>query len=445
MHTDPIATPAPRRRAVGRAAVLVAGAVTLAACGAAATPVGGPVRQQSLGNGASHVVLASAPAPDTPSAADTALVAQEEQEFSLALTRALFAAHGQQENVLTSPFSADAALSMLAPGARGATAAAIARALQASGASTATTDRGWDGLLAASTSDLGPVELRIADSVWMQHGVDFERPYLEALARDFGDQSYQADFAGNMPGAVQAINAWVSAATDGSIRQVLQPSSLAPSTILVLANALHFKAAWASGVGFSTGGDEAFRTGSGADVQVPVVSATTDLRVASATAYQAVAVPYAGGRFEALLVQPAGSMTSFLAGLTTARLADIVGSLRPEMTALVMPTLSLSNDFSMVPALTALGMGTAFSPAADLSGISPQAYDVSSVEQANRLVVNAWGTDLASATIVGVVGSAEPVASVHVTIDRPYLYLLRDTSTGAIVASAVVEDPAASA
>jgi serpin B len=403
---------------------------------------GASVRQVPLGGGAVHLVVAGGSS-GPPSRARQGLVGEEEAGFAAALTRELYHEGGAGSNVLTSPLSADVALSMLELGARGATQSGITQALQAGGVSAEAESAGWAAMLTALGQGLGPVRFNIADSAWMQRGIVFEQPFLSALARDYGDAAYQADFSGDNLGATQAINEWVAKETAGRIRQLFAPGSLDPSTILVLANALHFRAAWAKPVTFVANGNEVFHAATGTGVSVPVMlGSQVSIGVGVSSQYTAVKLPYAGGRFSALVVQPNGSMASFLGGLSAARIASIAASARPAIADLTMPTLSLSNNSSMNRALTALGMGQAFSPAADLSGISPAAAEVSDVQQANRLVVAEWGTDFASATGIGITASAR-VGAVTVTIDRPFVFLLRDDQTSVIVAAAVVNNPLA--
>jgi serpin B len=433
------------------ATVLTAVAVAASACSAGPAAGNGPVthypstvQQQSIGNGAVHLVVAhgAAPAPD---GAEATAVADDEQAFSLALTEALYRAGGNGSNVLTSPLGADVALSMLQPGARGATAVAIAKALQATSLSTAEAGGGWAALLASYSRDLGPVHLDIADSIWLQDGVPFREAYLSELARDFGNAAYQADFARDLPGAVAAVNQWVASETAGRITQLLTPGSLGTDTIAVLANALRFKAQWDQSLNFEADTTEPFHTAAGATVSVPAMTDQGNIDSEVTKSLTAIDLPYAGGRFSALIVEPSGSLASYLAGVTPAVLGQVVAGLRAQRIDLELPTLSLSDDFSMERALSALGMAPMFSPGADLSGISSEAANVGAVVQANRLDLTSWGTDFASATAVGIAGSAAPAPAPRVTVDRPYLFMIRDDDTGAILASAVVGNPLAGA
>ncbi len=436
------------------ATALAVVAAALAGCGSGGPHTGPPIKTSQHYHGeqgvyveplddyaAQLVVQLRHEAPT--SATASAELAQAEESFALQLARDLYSHSSEGQNVLTSPLSADTALSMIEPGARGATLSSLAAALDQSGISSAAFEAGWSGLLRRLSNDLGPVTLHVAVSAWMQRGVYFERPYLEALASGFGDEAFEADFSGHLYEAVAAINAWVSNETAGRIRNILDPQSLDPQTVLVLANALHFRAQWASSLDFRSEGSLQFHTAAGEVVEVPAMSDQSRLEVATTSAYTAVQLPYAGGRFTAILVEPHGSMASFLARLTPSSIASISDSTSGRLVLLNVPTLSLSNNFAMVPALERLGMDRLFTPQADLSLISPTAVDVSSVEQANRLVLTTWGTDFASSTVVGIAGLAAPVPAARVTFDRPFLYVLRDGQTGTIVAEAVVNNPRA--
>jgi serpin B len=444
-----------RRRAIGGAtgvvAVAVAAAIVAALTGGggrapARTAVTGPVtvRREGIGDGATHLVArVSGPAPAPAAGATVASVAAGETGFAAALTRQLAAAD-PGSNVVDSPLSASMALAMLDLGARGDTATAVGRALQTAGVSASDVAAAWR-VLGPQLLAAGPgVTMQLADSAWLQSGFSFEPTYLAGLGEDFADAAYQADFVHDAAGATAAINAWVARETDGRITRLFASGQLGASTALVLANALHFKAAWADPMRTTT---QPFHSASAPSGRVPAITTTSDLRYRVTGQATVVTVPYAGGRFQAVIVEPAaGTMSALLAGLDSTRLAGLVTGLPAGEVDLTMPSLDLRGDQSLVPALSALGMGVAFTSAADLSGISKVPLQVSTVEQADALEVDRAGTDAAAATGAGLRATALRVTprSVAITIDRPYLYLLRDTRTGTVLVSAVIENPAGS-
>jgi serpin B len=91
--------------------------------------------------------------------------------------------------------------------------------------------------------------------------------------------------------------------------------------------------------------------------------------------------------------------------------------------------------------LTKLGMGIAFSGAADFTGLSPRACCIGFVQHAATLAVDEKGTVASAATAIGM----EPTAA-HITLsfDRPYVLILRDSRTGEPLMLAWVANPARS-
>jgi serine protease inhibitor len=378
-------------------------------------------------------------------AALASATAAAEERFGLALTDRLAA--GGTGNVVDSPLSAAVVLAELELGARGATRTGIATALQSPALTAAGQAGGWGRLLASLAHPPSGVTLHVATSAWLQQGISFTPGYLAALAQSFGDDAYQTDFRTSQ--ATAAINAWVATQTAGRIKTLFAPGSLDPSTILVLANALHFDAPWSPSLEMSATPSETFTGASGRPTTVPAVSTEAVAPVRHGTppvsarvtaSYTAVELPYAGGQEEAELIEPA-SLDSFLAGLTATGLDRITTSLRPTDSAVTMPTLSLTDSHPLAKVLSSMGMAQAFGDA-DLQGISPRAGSVSQVQQATRLVVDVHGTDAAAATGVAVSPSSAVADRRPITIDHPYLLLLRDRQSGLVLMSAVIRDPA---
>jgi serpin B len=403
------------------------------------------VSAHSAGSGAVHLV-ATVQGRVLPAAraATTATLARDETSFALALTKQL-AGHATA-NVVDSPLSADVALSMLELGARGATQSGIATTLGASNLSPAQQSAGWAKLQTSLRSGPKADTLNIANSAWLQKGVAFSPAYLAQLAQSFGDDAYQADFAHDNGKATAAINAWVSAQTAGRITQLFAPGSLPAETVFVLANALHFKAPWDQSLEMGSAAAERFSTPSGTTAVPAINAGPTTMSAAVTKGYTAVAIPYEGDRYQALVVQPdATSLTRYLDSLDVAGLSGVIASLETTGVNLTMPSLALSTNTSLNGPLSTLGMSAAFGPNADLSGISHAATQVGEVQQADNLIVDKTGTDASAATgIAGTASAVEPPSHVlTIRINRPYLLFLRDTKTGLILMATAVYNPAA--
>jgi serpin B len=373
-----------------------------------------------------------------------ATVALAEERFALRLTR-LELAENAGSNVLLSPLSAHLDLSMLELGSAGATAREVAAALQSSGLSPAAQAAAWNGLVQSILAGESASEVHVANSVWVQQGLHLEPGFLRQAAETFGNDTYQVDFAASS--AAGAINAWVAQQTAGRIKKLYGPTDLSAATEVVLANALHFHAAWQQDLFSDALVNKApFYPAAGASVAVPTIAAQSEVPFDQAPAYNAVQLPYTNGRFAALLIEPTtGSMGTFLSALDAARLSSIVGSLASGEINLSMPELNVSSLGSLDRPLSSMGMAQAFdsadfSPMLGAAGAINQ--EVGGVKQAVTLDVNQWGTDAAAATGVSAVGTAARVVSATIAFNHPYLFLIRDVKTGTILFSSVVDNPA---
>lgn len=380
------------------------------------------------------------------SAADphsVSVLANSEQAFALDLTRRELSA-SSGSNVLVSPVSADVDLSMLELGASGQTEQQIAAALRSTSLSSGENAAAWKTLVSSELTGESPGELTLANSLWIKQLLQVEPAFLHGEAAAFGDETYQVNFA--LPSATNAINAWVDHATAGHISELFTPGELMPTTDVVLASALHLHAAWANPHQF-TSSNGSFVTAGGQSLSVPTLTASDDrLDFAVSPSYQAVQLPYTNGRFAALIIEPtSGTMTSWLSSLTPNDLSTVVGGLSGGKVNLSMPALDLSGRVLLNTALSAMGMASAFQ-SADLTPMLGATLGsrvaVAQVQQADTLQVNRWGTDAAAATGTSIVPTS--ASAVHIIdIDHPYLFLIRDTKSGAILLSSVVNNPAA--
>lgn len=378
----------------------------------------------------------------TPRRGQETPLARAERDLAVALLHRLAGAGG---NVSVSPASLGLALAMLENGAVGATRSEIAAASQASGLSAEQQNAGWLALTrswAAATRD-GSVTLSSANSLWVQRGFPLAKQFMTDLAGYYDTGVWQADF-GKGSTASDAINRWTSEQTRGRITKLFD--HLDPETVLVLANAIYFKAAWATpfDAGRTTPGP--FIRADGSTVPARFLTDDETTRPAAITPdYSAVQLPYRGGRFAALAVMPTKqSLPEFVGGLTTARLDAIVAALHPDAVDLALPKFTTTSKLDLKPVLQALGMRQAFTDSADLTDLSTRPTKVDQVVQRVYLAVAEKGTEAAAATGISAVPTSARPAGANVRFDHPFLFLIRDTVTGAILFATQVVDPMSS-
>ena len=350
-------------------------------------------------------------------------------------------------NLVLSPSSLASGLGMAYLGARGSTAQAMASVLHLPAAGGQELEAGLQARSAALRGLDGPgVTLAASDQVWADPMLVTLRSYLNAVATGYDAGVAQAPLLHSPDRAAREIDQAIATATRGQIPQLLAPGSL-QDIGWVLTDALYFQAAWARPFAASQTIQEPFTTATGRQVSASFMNGGP-YRTASAGGWTGVWLPYRGGKLAMVaLLPPAGAgacatpATTALAGMT-ARLAGS-GTAGWTTRDIALPRVSIQDKVSMRGLLSGLGMGVAFTGAADFSGLSPQACCIGLVEHAATLKVGEQGTVASAATAVGIMPTSARIQVPPVAFDRPYLMLVTDGTTGEPLFMARVADPAA--
>jgi serine protease inhibitor len=426
------AMPAMRRRRVAGLAVAAVTAALAVGCGSQSGPAllaaPGQVR------GVASVEPAVSPRP----------YAAGDLRFGLALLH-LLCTQQPEQNIVLSPANLATGLGLAYLGARGATARAIAAVLHLPAASGAARLAGLQARERAMSGLDGPgVTVAESSQVWSDPSLIPLRSYLNAVATGYGAGLRRVPLLTAPATAAAQINAAIAAATRGHIRNLVSAPMLAGAG-WVLTDALYLKASWATPFEPDQGTPGSFRTAAGPQVRAQYL---TGGAFASATmdGWTAVSLPYRGGRLamDALLPPPAqgtGGCPDAPATVISSLAASVAGGGASAGTAIALPEVSLSTRDELASALGQLGMGIAFTPAADFTALSPEAQSIGGVVHAATLRVDAQGTVASAATAVTVVPVAEQLTTGEVSFDRPYLLLVTDTQTSEPLFLARVANP----
>jgi serpin B len=352
-------------------------------------------------------------------------------------------------NLMISPASIAIALSMARAGARGTTADEMDRVLHDLGSDgLADAINALDAALAARTGtfkDSGgedrEVVLRIANALFPQRDMELETAFLEAMASRFGAGAWLVDYAADPEAARLAINAWVADQTEHRIPSILNPGDVTENWRLALANAIYLKAAWQRPFIEDATAPASFELADGSTVSVPTMRTSGVVGYGTGDDWAAVELPYVGGGLAMLIVVP-DRLSSFEPGFDAGVLDAIVASLEGREVDLRLPRFDVESRADLAELLGALGMPTAFSDGADFSGITTaEALRIASVVHQANMTVDEKGTEAAAATVVGFDTTGGRPEPVELRVDRPFLVLLRDVPTGAVVFVGRVADP----
>ena len=388
----------------------------------------------------------AAPAVD---AADLAALVAGNSGFAFDLYQAIREADG---NLFYSPYSISVALAMTYAGARGDTELQMADALYF----TLPQDllhpafNGLDQTLAqrgegAAGKDEQGFRLNIVNAIWGQEGYAFLAEFLDVLAENYGAGLRLLDFVNAPEESRVTINDWVSEQTEERIEDLIPQGLIDKLTRLVLTNAIYFNAAWAQPFTEELTADGPFYLLDGSQVTAPMMQQSESFGYAEGQGYQAVELPYDGQELAMVILLPdPGNFESFEAALSAEQVQAIVRGVARRQVALTLPKFEFASAFALADTLAAMGMPAAFSGAADFSGMTgDRDLFISDVIHKAFVSVDEAGTEAAAATAVIMKRLSIPEEPVEVTVDRPFVFLIRDIETGAILFVGRVVNPTA--
>lgn len=373
-------------------------------------------------------------------------VADADNRFGLKLLSALAKenfASASPVNLFISPASIAWAFDMLLAGAQGETQAVLMRVLETQGLALHDIQTANLSLRTSLQSADPQVQLAIANSLWLKVGFQFLAPFL-AQARQF----YSAELK-NLEGATP-VNEWVKAATQGKITSILKPEDILPETILILVNALYFKAAWSKPFDKAQTVPKPFHLLNGQVRDQPMMQRVGRFAYFEDGALQAIQIPYGTGRFSfyVLLPKATNPFKNFILGVNAAQWQSLVYQLRDRPGKVTLPRFKIEYFAELSPALKLLGMELPFSKQADFSKVAqvPPGWwiQISSVKHKTYVEVNEEGTEAAAVTAISMLaGSAPPPPETpfSMVVDRPFFAAIRDNDSGLLLFVGAILDP----
>jgi serpin B len=363
--------------------------------------------------------------------------------------RAMFVHQAEaKENLVISPYSLYQVLSMLYAGAAGETASEMRTAMRLPWED-ARVHRLVNALnqqlvnSAGSEEEQG-FELQMANALWAAQDRTYEQAFLDTLSQNYAAGLKTLDFK-DASAASDAINAWVAEQTEQKITQLAEPSMFSADTALALTNAVYFKAAWQFPFNVAATAKAPFTLLNGSQQDVPTMHLTETLKVSVSEELTMVQLTYAGGTMVMEILMPSLESWDYPDGLGQLWSPQVVlPELTPQKVSLSMPKFRIETaTMDLIPALYSSGMQTAFTDQADFSGISgDQSLYVSTIAQKAFIDVNEQGTEASAATIAVVEQKSAPGGEpLRINIDRPFIFQIRDTATGAILFMGTVMQP----
>lgn len=280
------------------------------------------------------------------------------------------------------------------------------------------------------------VEMSVANSIWTAPGSTPSR-----TVRDVVHDSFRGEMRTFQPNHAAPVNRWISQHTKRRVRRVIADENLTRDTRFLVINALAFDGSWADEFGDAT--PQEFTFADGSVKEVPMLRDLRSVDLYESDAFDAVRIPYgADGRFGMVLVVPreTSGLDSVIDGLDAAAWKQVRSGMDEREVDMAMPRVKLQQTLDITRPLLAMGIprlsyGSLLKSSSDPIGIG-------FVKQGTMLEVDEHGTKAAAATVIGgETMAAAPSEHPEVIADHPYLMVIEDTETGAVIMMSAVRDP----
>ena len=366
-------------------------------------------------------------------------------DFGFELFRQVIQIDEGDTNVFVSPLSVSMALGMTVNGARGTTEEDMKSTLEFGSMDIADINEAYQGLMELLPGLDPEVLFEVANSIWYRMGEDIREEFLGACQTYFDADVTEIDFGS--PDAAPTINGWVDDKTHGKIKKIVG-DPVPADIVMYLINAIYFKGTWTDEFDPDLTHDDDFYPPKGAQISCrmmarPDAGEMAEFEYFADNDVEVIDLPYAKGFYTMTLVLPAGGvdLEGLIAGIDGEKWRAWTDSLSTHKGRLLMPKFETTYEIELKDALSALGMGLAFTPDADFSGMREGGgLWIDKVKHKTYVRVDEAGTEAAAVTSVGMIDVANPDTFI-MHINRPFLFAIREKHSGTILFIGKITDP----
>jgi serpin B len=351
----------------------------------------------------------------------------------------------KDKNIFFSPYSISSALAMTYEGAKGKTAEEMQKVfyfLENDSERRANFAAIYNKINKANKT----YQLNTANALWVQKDYPFLDSYVNTVEQYYGGKATNLDFIGDTENSRVTINNWVEQQTNNKIKDLIPQGQINSMTRLVLTNAVYFKGTWVKQFDKSDTREENFYVTPNNPVKVQMMSRTdknATFNYTETDKLQILEMPYSGNDTSMLVLLPKENETLDSANLSLENLAAWRNNLTKQRVDVYFPKFKFETKYFMKETLSDMGMPTAFSDAADFSGMTGKKdLFISFVIHQAFVEVDEKGTEAAAATAVIVeVTSAGPQEIPVFRADHPFIFVIQQKDTGNILFFGRVMDP----
>jgi len=346
------------------------------------------------------------------------------------------------KNIFISPLSVSMALGMTYNGANNETRTAMHQTLEYGELNQEDINSSYQSLIQLLQNLDPKVQFNIANSIWYREGFSVLPDFL-TLNQTYFDAVVQAlNFSDNA--AVTTINNWVSSKTNSKIKKIVD-EPIDANTVMFLINAIYFKGTWTYEFDKAYTTSQNFYQDPLAPVQCKLMTHTATHRYFSNEQMQAIDLTYGDEKFSMTVLLPNADadIDEFIAQMDNETWNTWMQEFSPTEVALYLPKFRIEYGIEMNYVLSALGMEIAFDPGlADFSNINPdEQLFINKVKHKTFVDVDEEGTEAAAVTSVEIALTAMPDSPVVMRIDRPFVFVIRESHSGTILFIGKIVEP----
>jgi len=349
----------------------------------------------------------------------------------------------KNKNVFISPLSISMALGMVYNGANGTTKDAIQETLELTGLSFQEVNESYKTLINSVTRLDSKVLFKIANSIWYRTELSLVKEFINLNKVYYNAQVKGLDF--NDPNALKLINGWVSDATGGKIKEIVD--TIDPLTVMFLINAIYFKGNWAFEFEKTLTEDDFFNLSDESKKPSKMMTQNGLFDYFETENFQAIDLPYEDDKFSmmVLLPRPGKSVDLLVAEFNQLSWGQWLNRFSEQQGTLQLPKFTLEYELTLNDILKALGMSIAFDPSrADFTPMNKGAERlyINKVKHKTFIEVNEEGTEAAAVTSVEMVlASLGPYPFFIMRVDRPFLFVIRENHSQSILFMGKIVEP----
>ncbi len=370
--------------------------------------------------------------------------------IALAMNRFGFSVYhkliNSDKNIMISPLSISMALGMTLAGTEGDTAKELSQAMNFGDWPVENVNKNLLSLLYFLRTADPEVILTTANSAWMKAGFSFIDQYKEDLGTYYLAHTQALDFTD--PRTVDTINGWVKENTQGLITEIVKPP-IDPLTVLYLINSTYFKGSWSIPFDPDQTQDGLFYRPDGSNVSVPMMHLNDEFLYMEDETIQMISLPYGDNQRIVMNIVMPKEMTNLDSRIGEWNVDEWLtqkDKMVQQKGSVVLPRFTVSYETSLVETMKALGVVKAFDPyESDFSRmISPENRDdvsITDIIHKTKIIVDEKGTEAAAVTSVEIGLTSIQEDEFTMTVNRPFLFLIEDQKTGALLFIGHVVDP----